>query len=78
MIEDLHITSAAIKSPVRLHNKASFVKFGSSGTLISNLTKSPLVFHATVTMLRKEWSILQPRPYSICGLWLNNKTKKED
>ena len=47
MIEDLHITSAAIKSPVWLHNKASFLKFGSSGTLISNLKKAPLVFHAT-------------------------------
>ena len=35
-------TSAAIKSPVWLHNKARFGKFGRSGTLISNLTKSPL------------------------------------
>jgi len=53
MIEDLHITSAAIKSPVRLHNKASFVKFGSSGTLISNLTKSPLVFLPEADPLRR-------------------------
>ena len=36
--------SVAIESPVGLPNKASFVKFESSGTLISNLKKSPL-FH---------------------------------
>ena len=36
-IEYLH--TFAIKSPVWLHNKASFVKFESSGTLISNLKK---------------------------------------
>ena len=45
MLEYLH-ASVAIESPVGLPNKASFVKFESSGTLISNLTKSPLVFHA--------------------------------
>jgi len=50
MIED-----ELIKSLVFLQQQASFVKFGSSsfrsirvnGTLISDLTKSPLVFHAT-------------------------------
>ena len=31
-----------ITSPVLLKNTTSFVKFGRSGTLISNLTKSPL------------------------------------
>jgi len=30
-------------SPVLLKNTAGFVKFGNRGTLISNLTKSPLV-----------------------------------
>ena len=42
MLEYLY-ASVAIESPVGLPNKASFVKFGSSGTLISNLKKSPLV-----------------------------------
>ena len=36
--------SVAIESPVGLPNKASFVKFESSGTLISNLKKSPLFY----------------------------------
>ena len=38
MLEYLY-TSVAIESPVGLPNKASFVKFESSGTLISNLKK---------------------------------------
>ena len=37
------------KSPVGLPNKASFVKFESSGTLISNLKKSPLFYLSSVT-----------------------------
>ena len=36
--------SAGGKSPVGLSNKACFVKFESSGTLISNLKKSPLFY----------------------------------
>ena len=35
-----------MKSLVFLPYTTGFVKFGSSGTLISNLTKSPPVFHA--------------------------------
>ena len=58
MIEYLN-TSAAITSPVWLHNKASFVKFGRSGTLISNLTKPPLVLSPC---LRGEFVL-------IVGLW---------
>ena len=42
-IEYLH-ASVAIESPVGLPNKASLVKFESSGMLISNLKKSPLIF----------------------------------
>ena len=41
--------SVAIESPVGLPNKASFVKFESSGTLISNLKKSPLFYLSSVT-----------------------------
>ena len=37
------------KSPVGLPNKASFFKFESSGTLISNLKKSPLFYLSSVT-----------------------------
>jgi len=42
MLEYLY-ASVAIESPVGLPNKASFVKFESSGTLISNL-KNLLLF----------------------------------
>ena len=48
MLEYLY-TSVAIESPVGLPNKASFVKFGSSGTLISNLKKSPLFYLSSVS-----------------------------
>ena len=41
--------SVAIESPVGLPNKASFVKFESSGTLISNLKKSPLFYLSSVS-----------------------------
>ena len=37
------------KSPVGLPNKAGFVKFESSGTLISNLKKSPLFYLSSVS-----------------------------
>ena len=43
MIKYLH-TSAAIKSPVGLPNKTSFVKSEISAPLISDLTKPPLFF----------------------------------
>ena len=43
MIEYLY-AYVVIESPVGLPNKASFVKFGSSGTLFSNLKKSPLFY----------------------------------
>jgi len=41
--------SVAIESPVELPNKAGFVKLESSGTLILNLTKSPLFYFPSVT-----------------------------
>ena len=47
-IEYLH-ASAAIKSPVGLPDKAGFVKFESSATLISNLKKSPLFYLSSVS-----------------------------
>ena len=37
------------KPPVGLPNKASFVKFESSATLISNLKKSPLFYLSSVS-----------------------------
>ena len=86
-IEYLH-ASAAIstlggsasggKSPVWLHNKASFVKFGSSGTLISNLTKSPLVLppwwvfliqYGTTIWIQKileHWKLIKRREWIAC------------
>ena len=39
------------KSPVGLPNKASFVKFESSGTLISNLEKSPLFYLSSMSAM---------------------------
>ena len=51
MLEYLY-ASVAIESPVGLPNKASFVKFESSGTLILNLKKSPLFYLSSVPALR--------------------------
>ena len=48
MLEYLY-ASVAFESPVGLPNKASFVKFESSGTLISNLKKSPLFYLSSVS-----------------------------
>ena len=48
-----------IKSPVFLQDTTEFVKFGRSGTLISNLTNPPLVFPprlgASVVVLFLNW-----------------------
>jgi len=52
VISTLGGSASGGKSPVGLHNKASFVKFGSSETLFSNLTKSPLFYLSSVPALR--------------------------
>jgi len=55
MLEYLH-AFVAIESPVGLPNKASFVKFESSGTLISNLKN--LLFFIFPPCLRGDNSYL--------------------
>ena len=61
MLEYLY-ASVANESSVGLPNEASFVKFKSSGTLISNLKKSPLVFHAISRSAVAESPCLQADP----------------
>jgi len=62
MLEYLY-ASVAIKSPVGLPNKASFVKFGSSGTLISNLKN--LLFFIFPPCLRGDNSCLSWRIWCV-------------
>ena len=58
VISTLGGSASGGKSPVGLHNKASFVKFGSSETLFSNLTKSPFTSVVIILVCRTIGSAL--------------------